>query len=83
MVTFSVDSDEISIVNQMMLMNVPRNQEVKRKARSLINIRNALVRLAITESHQQVRVIALDHFLFKCRNRVTYSELTPLTASVT
>jgi len=83
MVTFSVDGDEISIVNQMMLVNVPRNQELKRKARSLINIRNALVRPAVAESHQQVRVIALNHFLFKCRNTVTYSELTPLTADVT
>lgn len=63
----------------MMLVNVPRNQELKRKGRSLVN---TLVRLVVAESHQQIRVITLDHFLLKCRNSGNYLESTPLAVCV-
>ena len=73
--TFCVDCYVISIVNQMMLVNIPRHQELKRNARSLITIRNAVVRLAAAaESHHQVRVVSFSFAKFFL--------VTPLTLDV-
>lgn len=58
-----MDGDVIGIVDQMMLMYIPRNQKLEQYARSLVDIGNELALLAAAESHHQIRVIAFDHFL--------------------
>lgn len=71
-ITFSVDGDVISMMNQMMLMNVPRNEELKRNtaAGSLITVRTVAL-MPTAESHHQIRIIALDHFLLKKKSPIS------------